>query len=93
MTIVAKFAFFNDTVLVNSLGKRLAGTKICINNQFLKEIAERRKVLYPLKVNRLKGKRVALVVDKLYIDNQIVPRHQDYAMASLRFTKFHRGVK
>lgn len=43
-----------------------------MNDQFLKEIAERRKVLYPIfKENRLKGKRVALVVDKLYIDNQL----------------------
>ena len=42
-----------------------------------------------LQENRLKGKRVALVVDKLYIDNQPnVPRHKDYSMAILKITKF-----
>jgi hypothetical protein len=70
--IVAKFASFKDKIMVKSLGKRLAGTKIGMNDQFPKEIAERRKVLYPIfKENRLKAKRVALVVDKLYIDNQL----------------------
>jgi hypothetical protein len=58
--------------MVKSLGKRLAGTKIGINDLFPKEIAERCKVLYQIfKENRLNGKRVALAVDKLYIDNQL----------------------
>ena len=58
--------------MVKSLVKRLAGTKIGMNDLFLKEIAERRKVLYPIfKEKRLKAKQVAFVVDKLYIDNQL----------------------
>lgn len=58
--------------LPNLLGKRLAGTKLGMNVQFPKEIAERSKVLYSIfKENRLKVKCVALVVDKLYIDNQM----------------------
>jgi hypothetical protein len=70
--IVDKFAFFKDKIMVKSLGKRLAGTQIGMNHQFPKEIAERCKVLYPMfKESRLKGKRVALVVDKLYIHNQL----------------------
>ena len=70
--IVAKCESLKDEIMVKTLGKRLAGFKIGMNNQFPKEITERRRVLYPLsKDNRLKGKRVALVVDKLYIDNQL----------------------
>jgi hypothetical protein len=45
--IVAKFAPFKDKIMVKSLGKRLAGTQIVMNDQFPNEIAERRKVLYP----------------------------------------------
>ena len=35
--IVAKFASFKDKIMVKSLGKRLAGTKIGMNDQFPKE--------------------------------------------------------
>jgi hypothetical protein len=43
-----------------------------MNDQFPKEIAERRKVLYPsFKENRLKRERIALVIDKLYVHYQI----------------------
>jgi hypothetical protein len=64
--IVAKFAFFKDKIMVKSLGKRLAGMKIGMNDQFPKE------VLYPIfKENRMKGKCIALIVNKLYIDNQL----------------------
>jgi hypothetical protein len=61
--------------MVKSLGKKLAGMKIGMTDQFPKEIAERRKVLYPLfKVNRLKGKRLALVVDnQLCRDTKTTP--------------------
>ena len=67
--LVAKFAFFTDKIMFD---KRLAGRKVGMNDQSLKKIVDRLKVLYPLfKVKRFKGKRVALVVDKLYIDNQL----------------------
>lgn len=49
-----EFASFKDKLMVKSLGKRLAATKIGMND------------MYPiLKENRFKGKRVALVVNKL----------------------------
>jgi hypothetical protein len=39
----------------------------------VKSLAERSKVLYPIfKENRLKGKRVALIVNKLHIDSQML---------------------
>jgi hypothetical protein len=47
-----------DKIMVKSLGEILSVTKIGMNDQFPKVI---------FKGNRLKGKRVALVVDKLYI--------------------------
>jgi hypothetical protein len=66
--IVAKFASFKDKIMTKILGKRLAGTKIGMNDQFPKEIAERRKVLCPIsKKIDLKGKQVALVVNTNYI--------------------------
>lgn len=70
--IVAKFEHFQDKLLVKSKGKELKGTKFGLNEQFPKEINERRKVLYPImKEHRIKNIRTSLVVDKLYINGQL----------------------
>lgn len=70
--IIAKFEHFQQKVLVRSKGRELKGTSFGMNDQFPREINERRKVLYPImKEHRQKGKRTALVVDKLYIDGQL----------------------
>lgn len=70
--IIAKFEHFQQKVLVKSKGRELKGTSFGMNDQFPKEINERRKVLYPImKEHRQKGKRTALVADKLYIDGQL----------------------
>jgi hypothetical protein len=52
-----------------SLGKRLADTKIGMNDQLPQEIAEQCKKTLP-KVNRLKGKSVVIVVYILYSEYQ-----------------------
>ena len=70
--IIAKFEHFQQKVFVKSKGRELRGTSYGMNDQFPKEISERRKMLYPImKEHRQKGKRTALVVDKLYIDGQL----------------------
>lgn len=51
---------------------KLKGWNFGIDDQFLREINERRKKLYPiLKQQRLNNKRAYLSVDKLFIDGQL----------------------
>lgn len=70
--IVVKFEHFKDKELIKSRGKELKGTVFGLNDQFPKEIQERRKILYPiLKDSRKNNKRAHLVVDKLYIEGQL----------------------
>lgn len=70
--IVAKFEHYKHKELVKSKGRELKGTDYGLNDQFPREIQERRKKLYPiLKQYREKGRHVALTVDKLYIDGQL----------------------
>lgn len=70
--IIAKFEHYQQKMLVKSKGRELKGTSFGMNDQFPREINERRKVLYPiLKEHRQKGNRTSLVVDKLYIDGQL----------------------
>ena len=70
--IVAKFEHFQDKVLVKSKGKELKGTNFGLNEQYPREINERRKVLYPImKEHRSKNIRTSLIVDKLYINGQL----------------------
>ena len=70
--IVSKFEHFNQKDAVKRRGRELKGTNYGMNDQFPREINQRRKVLLPvLKEHRQKGRRTALVVDKLYIDGQL----------------------
>ena len=48
--------------MVKSKGKELNGTTLGMNDQFPREINERRKALYPImKENRIKNKRTYLI--------------------------------
>lgn len=70
--IVAKFEHFQHKLLIQKSGKELKGTHFGINEQYPKEINERRKVLYPImKEHRRKDIRASLVVDRLYINGQL----------------------
>ncbi len=70
--IIAKFEHFKHKELVKSKGKELKGKPYGLNDQYPKEINERRKILYPIfKENRQNNKRSSLIVDKLYIDGQL----------------------
>lgn len=70
--IIAKFEHYKQKKLVKSKGRELKGTVFGINDHFPREIMERRKILYPdLKLHRQAGSRASLVVDKLYINEQL----------------------
>ena len=70
--IVAKFEHFQDKLLVKGKGRELKGTTFGLNEQYPREINERRKVLYPImKEHRSKNIRTSLIVDKLYINGQL----------------------
>lgn len=58
--------------MIKSRGKLLKGSNFGMNDQFPKEIQQRRKILIPImKDFREKGKRAALSVDKLYVDGTL----------------------
>ncbi|XP_046562682.1 uncharacterized protein LOC124271574 [Haliotis rubra] len=70
--IVAKFTEFKDREIIRqSAYKHLKGTSCYINEQFPKEIEDRRKQLYPVRREAARsGDKVRLVVDKLYIGDK-----------------------
>ena len=70
--IVAKFEHFKQKVQVQQQGKELKGTNFGINDQYPKEIMQRRHKLHPIrKESKAKGHKAVLVIDKLYIDGQL----------------------
>lgn len=70
--IIAKFEHYKHKELVKSKGKELKGTSFGLNDQFPKEIQERRRALLPImKQLRQEGKRATLSVDKLYVNGTI----------------------
>jgi len=69
--IVARFLYFADLQYVLDIAYRLKGKPFGIQQQFPPEIEARRKKLYPIqKEAKRNGRRVALVRDRLYIDNE-----------------------
>lgn len=70
--IIAKFEHFKHKEYIKKQGKELRGTHYGINDQFPREILERRKALFPLRKQFLeKGKRAVISVDKLFVDGQL----------------------
>ncbi|XP_041369922.1 uncharacterized protein LOC121383892 [Gigantopelta aegis] len=71
--IVAKFSKFKDREMVRKASStKLKGKTFGVNEQFPKEINDRRKELYPYyKQAKRAGKRESLVYDKLYIDGTL----------------------
>ncbi|EDO32578.1 predicted protein [Nematostella vectensis] len=69
--LVAKFLRFQDRERVGKNAHALKGTNIGIAEQFPKEIAHERKVLYPImKKAKKDGHKVHMVLEKLYINGQ-----------------------
>ncbi len=62
--IGAKFGYFKQKEQVKSRGRELKGTDFSVNDQFPKEILERRKILYPIQRSLIqKGSRAVIAVD------------------------------
>ena len=70
--IVAKFEHFKQKVQIQGRCRELKGTHFGVNDQFPKEILQRRQKLHPIRKEMLKkGHKSILIVDKLYIDGQL----------------------
>ncbi|KAK3101461.1 hypothetical protein FSP39_003772 [Pinctada imbricata] len=71
--IVAKFSSFKQKETVRRAAPRtLKGKPFGVNEQFPKEITERRKILIPhLKAAKRQQKKAFLKVDKLYINDRL----------------------
>ena len=70
--IVVKFEHYKQKMLVKSRGRELRGTDFAINDQFPKEILDRRRVLFPIRKQFLdKGSRAVVAVDKLFVNGQL----------------------
>lgn len=64
--IIAKFEHYKQKDLVKSKGKELRGTTFGLNDQFPREIQDRRRILVPLmKQFRQNGRKAVLTVDRL----------------------------
>lgn len=70
--IVVKFEHFKQKELVKSRGRELRGTDFSVNDQFPKEILERRRSLFPIRRKFLDGgTRAVIAVDRLYVNGQL----------------------
>jgi len=69
--VVARFLRYQDRERIRKAAYNLKGSKIGISEQFPKEIADRRKLLYPVfKKAKAEGNTAKLVRDQLYINGQ-----------------------
>jgi len=78
--IIAKFVLHKDRELVRkNAPKTLKNTNYGVNEQFPREINERRKLLYPhYKAAKRQGKKAVMNADKLYIEGSLfTPEHED----------------
>ncbi|XP_030583063.1 uncharacterized protein LOC115778849 [Archocentrus centrarchus] len=70
--IVAKFEHYKQKEQVRSRGRELRGTHYSVNEQFPKEILDRRRVLFPIRKKYItEGVRATVAVDKLYVNGQL----------------------
>jgi prefoldin subunit 5 len=72
-SIVAKFHEFKDREYVRKQAKSLKGTRFYVNEQYPKEVADKRRKLVPrLKEAKQQGKNAWISYDTLYIDGRPV---------------------
>ncbi len=69
--IIAKFEHYKHKELVQRQGRQLKAQTMS-QQQYPKDILERRKQLFPIQKQKInEGKRAIITVDKLYIDGQL----------------------
>lgn len=70
--IVAKFVSFKQKEQVKKQGRELKGTNFGVNDQFPKEILDRRRALFPIRKKAItEGARAVIAVDKLFINGHL----------------------
>ncbi|KAJ8340751.1 hypothetical protein SKAU_G00353840 [Synaphobranchus kaupii] len=70
--IIAKFEHYKQKQQVQRQGRQLKGTDFGLNDQYPKEIMQRRKQLFPIRKQMMQeGKKAIISVDKLDIDGQL----------------------
>lgn len=71
--IVAKFTYFKEREVIRRAGVALRGSNFYVNEQFPRDIAERRRRLQPRLASALReGRKAWIAYDKLYIDGKPV---------------------
>ncbi|XP_052259763.1 uncharacterized protein LOC127864106 [Dreissena polymorpha] len=71
--IVAKFTLFKERELVRHQGSELKGTPFYVNEQFPKEVSDKRRKLVPrMKEARSQGKKAWIAYDILFVDGKPV---------------------
>lgn len=70
--IIVKLEHYKHKEFIKSKGKELKGTHYGINDQFPREINDRRRILYPImKKHRQNNTHANIIVDKLFIEGQL----------------------
>ncbi|XP_061895035.1 uncharacterized protein LOC133644518 isoform X2 [Entelurus aequoreus] len=70
--IIAKLEHFKQKERVRNQGRELKGSNFSINDQFPKEILDRRRHLFPLRKKFItEGRRAVIAVDKLFLNGQL----------------------
>lgn len=86
--IIAKFVLFKERENVRKAApSKLVGKPFGINEQFPKEINDRRKLLYPhYKQAKRLGKKAVLIADKLFVNGTEIPLSSIHNPASSQRT-------
>lgn len=86
--IIAKFVLFKEREKVRKAApSKLAGKPFGINEQFPKEINDRRKLLYPhYKQAKRLGKKAVMIADKLFVNGTQIPLSSIHNPASTQRT-------
>lgn len=86
--IIAKFVLFKEREKVRKAAPyKLAGKPFGINEQFPKEINDRRKLLYPhYKHAKRLEKKAVMIADKLFVNGTQIPLSSIHNPASTQWT-------
>jgi hypothetical protein len=70
--IIACLSLFKMKFAIMGRGRELKDSPLGLNNQYRKEFMDRRRILVPiLKEKRKQKQKVKLVIDKLYVNNEL----------------------
>ncbi|XP_071138822.1 uncharacterized protein [Mytilus edulis] len=92
--IVCRFKNFKDRELVRSFARNLKDTKFGVNEQFPKEVNDRRKLLWPYyKEAKKQGQKTHFKRDKLFINGKEIGPPTDRHMETDNRQKETEGAR